>query len=401
MQIEDLFTLVLFVFACKFDQICSLTNENTCTPTSAGNSSIDDVPAINSALLTCGNGGTIIISSNTIFMIRSPLDFANCRQCSFQIEGTLKVSDDLNYWNGKTAFILLQNITGATIQSLTGMGIIDGSGQVYWDYFAKHKTYKRPLLMFFSNASNITFNNIKLKDAPMMFVTVKDKSYNISFSDLILSAVSTSVNDPKNTDGFDIGECSHVTLNNIHVTNGDDCVAFENGANYITVNNITCVGSHGVSVGSLGLGAGETYVVQNVYVSKIKMINCSKAAGIKLWPGGSSHGSVFVTNVTYDGVIVDNCDYAFQIMNCYESESKTCEKHPSTARLSRIHLMNFTGKTSRKYEPHVANIDCPPNGTCDLTFTGWDIIAPHRKSVVLCAHYDHPSGVKCTPGAFG
>ncbi|CAF1423825.1 unnamed protein product [Adineta ricciae] len=344
MQIEDLFTLVLFVFACKFDQICSLTNENTCTPTSAGNSSIDDVPAINSALLTCGNGGTIIISSNTIFMIRSPLDFANCRQCSFQIEGTLK------------------NITGATIQSLTGMGIIDGSGQV--------------------NASNITFNNIKLKDAPMI-------------------AVSTSVNDPKNTDGFDIGECSHVTLNNIHVTNGDDCVAFENGANYITVNNITCVGSHGVSVGSLGLGAGETYVVQNVYVSKIKMINCSKAAGIKLWPGGSSHGSVFVTNVTYDGVIVDNCDYAFQIMNCYESESKTCEKHPSTARLSRIHLMNFTGKTSRKYEPHVANIDCPPNGTCDLTFTGWDIIAPHRKSVVLCAHYDHPSGVKCTPGAFG
>ncbi len=401
MQIKKLLWIALLASTAVLCQASPILKQDTCTPSSAGDSSIDDVPAISKALSTCGNGGTIVIPAGKTFTVRSPLDFTNCRACNFQIEGTLKVSDDLGYWEGKTAFLLLQNVAGATFHSLGGSGVIDGSGQAYWDYFAKHKTYRRPLLVFFSNASNVTFTNIKLKDAPMMFVTVKGSSVNIKFSDLVLSAISTSDNQPKNTDGFDIGECSYVTLRNIHVTNDDDCVAFENGANYITVDNITCIGSHGLSVGSLGSAAGRPYIVKNVYVSNVKMVNSSKAAGIKLWPGGSSHGTVAVSNVTYDGVIVDNCDYAFQVMNCYESDSATCKANPSAAKLSDIHLINFTGKTSSKYDPDVANIDCPPKGTCDLTFSRWNIIAPSSKSIVLCGNYDHPSGVKCTPGAFG
>jgi len=296
---------------------------------------------------------------------------------------------------------LVQNVVGATIHSLTGSGLIDGSGQKYWDYFASNKTYRRPLLLFSDNATSVTFTKLTLQNAPMMFFTVKGGSTNIKISDLVLSAVSTSNNKPSNTDGFDIGECSYVTLNNIHVTNGDDCVAFENGANHIAVDNITCIGSHGVSVGSLGLAAGRPYTVQNVYISNIRMINSSKAAGIKLYPGGPSHGTVVVSNVTYDGVTVDNCDYAFQVMNCYSSDTATCKSHPSAPMLSDIHLINFTGKTSSKYDPDVANIDCPPKGTCDLTFSGWNIIAPSKKSTVLCGNYDHSSGFKCTPGAFG
>ena len=68
--------------------------------------SIDDVPAISEALSTCGNGGTIIIPANETFMIRSPLDFSNCSACDFQLEGTLKLSDDLVYWERKIAFLI-------------------------------------------------------------------------------------------------------------------------------------------------------------------------------------------------------------------------------------------------------------------------------------------------------
>jgi galacturan 1,4-alpha-galacturonidase len=66
-----------------------------------------------------------------------------------------------------------------------------------------------------------------------------------------------------------------------------------------------------------------------------------------------------------------------------------------------IKLIDFTGKTSSKYDPAVANINCPPKGTCDLTFVRWDIVSPSNNSTVLCSNYDHPSGVTCTPGAFG
>ena len=104
MRVKRLFWLVLLAFSAVLGQDSPLTNPNTCTPSSAGNSSIDDVPAISKALSTCGNGGTIIIPAGETFMIRSPLGFQNCSGCNFQIEGTLKVSDDLHYWRVKLPF---------------------------------------------------------------------------------------------------------------------------------------------------------------------------------------------------------------------------------------------------------------------------------------------------------
>jgi len=381
-----------------FGESSSQFVQDTCTPTSAGDSSIDDVPSISKALSTCGNRGTIIIPAGKTFSIRSPLDFSNCKGCNFQIEGTLKTSDDIEYWKGKTAFFLLQNVVGGSFSSVTGSGVIDGSGQAFWDYFASHKEYQRPLLLFFNGVTNVTFTNIKLMNPPTMFVTVKGNSANVKLSNLVLTAISKSANPPKNTDGFDIGECSNVTLTNMHVTNGDDCVAFENGANYVTVENFTCIGSHGISVGSLGGDAGRAYIVQNVYVSNAKMINCAAATRIKFYPGGPSHGTVAVHNVTYKDITVDNSDYALQIDNCYATDTSKCKEHPSAAKLSNIRFININGKTSKQYEPIVAKIECPPKGTCDIAFTKWDINAPRGKSTVLCSYYDHPSGIKCTPG---
>ena len=399
LHMKTAFWLILFISSITCDQASSLLNDKICKPSSARNSSVDDVPAIREALSTCGNGGTIIISANETFMIRSPIDFSNCSACDFQLEGTLKLSDDLNYWERKIAF-LITNVSGAIFHSLTGAGVIDGSGQKYWDYFAQNKTYVRPFLINFINASNVTFTKIKLKDPPCFFIFVKDGSTNIKLSDLILNATSTSSNEPINTDGIDTSESSHITINNVQITNDDDCVCFKNGSNYITVNNVTCNGSRGISVGSLGSPIGH-YTVTNIYVANVKMINSMQAARIKVFPGGPAFGTVFVSNVTIENLTVDNCDFAFRVHNCYETHASVCEKNPSAAILSNIKLINFTGITSSKYDPDIANIDCPPVGTCDLTFKGWNIISPSKNTTVLCNYYDHPSGVTCTPGAYG
>lgn len=393
--------LVVLVYAALFGQIDSLSKQNICTPSSAKNKSIDDVPAIEEALSTCGNGGIIVIPAGEIFMIRTPLDFSSCNACDFQIEGTLKVSEDLSYWNGRTAFFMWRKLAGMTVRSLTGSGVIDGSGQIYWDYYATNRTYRRPSLLYFSNTSAVTLSNIQLKDAPNVFISIKDGSIDTKFMDLALSAVSTSKNQPLNTDGFNIGDSSYITLDNIQVRNDDDCVAFQSGANYISVNNITCIGSHGLSIGSLGLFNRHTYVVKNVYVSDVRMINSSKAVGIKLYPGGPSHGLVFVSNITFERVTAVNCDYAFQVQSCYFSNKTTCEQNPSNATLSNINLIDFVGNTSSTYDPDVANINCPANGNCDLTFFRWNIVASSGNSTVLCSNYRKPFGVTCTPGAFG
>lgn len=72
-----------------------------------------------------------------------------------------------------------------------------------------------------------------------------------------MNATSTSSNEPINTDGIDTDESFHITINNVQITNDDDCVCFKNGSNYITVNNVAGIGSRGISVGSLGSSLGD------------------------------------------------------------------------------------------------------------------------------------------------
>lgn len=101
----------------------------TCTPKAGGSSSTDDVPAITSAISSCGNGGTIVIPAGTTYYLNSVLDFAGCVGCDFQVEGLLKFSSSTDYWKGRTAMINIKNIDGIKIRSLTGKGVIDGNGQ--------------------------------------------------------------------------------------------------------------------------------------------------------------------------------------------------------------------------------------------------------------------------------
>lgn len=100
-----------------------------CTPVAGGSSSIDDVPAIATAIQSCGDGGTIVIPAGTTYNLNSVLDFTGCENCDFQIEGLLHFSGSTSFWEGKTAMIYVKNIAGVKIRSLTGSGVIDGNGQ--------------------------------------------------------------------------------------------------------------------------------------------------------------------------------------------------------------------------------------------------------------------------------
>lgn len=373
---------------------------STCTPKAGGSGSIDDVPALESAIASCPSG-TIYIPASTTYYVNSALSLAGCSGCTLQIEGTLKLASDTDYWNGKTAQIEVDNITGLKIYSSTGSGLIDGNGQDAYDRFAEDSTYDRPTMLYITGSSNdIVVQNLKLKNPPNVFVSATSGTKNIQFSSLVLTAASKSTNAAKNTDGFDISG-SYVTMNDINVTNDDDCIAFKPGANYVTVTDVTCTGSHGLSVGSLGSKHGATDSVSNIYVNGATMIDSTKAAGIKLYPAGTEHGTAVVKNVTWENVVVDNCDYAFQIQSCYSEDTDYCEDTPSTATLTDIIVKGFSGTTSDAYEPTVANINCPASGTCDVTLSSMTVKPPSGTARYLCANTPSSLGVTCSSGASG
>ena len=140
-----------------------------------------------------------------------------------------------------------------------------------YDRYATDTDFSRPTMLYISGGSNIVLDNFRMKNAPSVFVNLRDATKVATFSNLKLDATSKSTVLPKNTDGFDIGESTYATLTNIAITNQDDCIAFKPGSNYALADGITCTGSHGISVGSLGKENPDT--VQNIVARNMVMID--------------------------------------------------------------------------------------------------------------------------------
>ena len=157
--------------------------------------------------------------------------------------------------------------------------------------------------------------------------------------------------------------------------------------------------NHGLVVGSLGKDNAD--YAKNINVKDIHMINCGKAAGIKVYEGGDARGSSTVTNVTISDVLVDGCDYGFQLQSCYGAK-KNCDESPSEAIIDQIFLKNFHGSTNDKKAPVTANINCPAAGTCNLHFSDWDVKPPSGTAKILCDDVDNADlGISCEAGASG
>lgn len=124
----------------------------TCTPQAGGSPSVDDVPAIQSAIKACPSG-TIVIPSGKTYHINSQLSFSGCSGCTLQLNGELSVSTDFTYWDAKGQIIHIQNINGATI---TGSGTINGNGQASCTYC---EAFTRPMILFLQGnlKSNLNF----------------------------------------------------------------------------------------------------------------------------------------------------------------------------------------------------------------------------------------------------
>ncbi|KAE8319533.1 pectin lyase fold/virulence factor [Aspergillus transmontanensis] len=360
---------------------------SACTPTAGGSPTVDDVPAIESAMAACPSG-TIMIPAKSTYHINSELSFVKCSGCTLQVEGTLSVSGDTNAWSGKDAVLNLEDVNGVSIVSKTGTGVIDGNGQAAWDLLNDDKNYSRVkcLLYLTGKTSGFTVSGLTMRNPPNVFSSVKQGVTNVTYSDLILSAVSNSDALPKNTDGFDLGGTG-IRMENIKV---------ENGAEDITVTNIQCTGSHGLSIGSIGKTAGKVDTVKNIHFKNAKMTKCSKAAGIKIYSGG--YGTAEVSNVTWENVMVDGTSYAFQVQSCYGSDEKECASQPSTAKLTDIVVKGFSGKTD-KNEP-VASINCPAKGTSGLSLTEMKVQSANGGEEYQCSNAGL-IGVKCVPGSSG
>ncbi|PWN46610.1 pectin lyase-like protein, partial [Violaceomyces palustris] len=314
----------------------------TCVIQSNADPTKDDTPYILGALKDCNCGGKAVFEKDKVYTVGTAMDLTFLDDIDIDVQGTVKFTNDTDYWQKASFKFGFQNVTsffklGGSGVSIYGGGTLDGNGQAWYDLYAKDIYILRPVLIGIDGLHSSSIRDLKLRYSPQYYTFIAN-STDVVFDNFDISGGSTSKNPAKNTDGWDTYRSSSITIQNSVINNGDDCVSFKPNSTEILVQNLNCNGSHGISVGSLGQYAGQTDIVENIYVYNITMSNASDGARIKVWPGAPAAlsgdlqgggGTGRVRNVTYDTMYVNNVDYGIEITQCYGQKNSTlCNQYP-------------------------------------------------------------------------
>ncbi|KAL9088249.1 MAG: hypothetical protein Q9159_003233 [Coniocarpon cinnabarinum] len=389
------------------------TRSHTCSVAASGDGS-DDSQAFVSAIADCNNGGHVLFEAGQSYTIGTALDLTYLSSIDIEIAGVVQFTNDTDYWQANSFRQIFQNATtffqlgGKDVNFYTsGDGELNGNGQVWYDLYAQDDLILRPILVGVIGLHDSTVGPLKCRYSPQYYNFVAN-STNVVFTGYDISGFSKSENVAKNTDGFDTYRSSNLVIQNSTVNNGDDCVSFKPNSTQVLVQNMYCNGSHGISVGSLGQYAGETDIVEDIYVYNISMFNASDGARIKVWPGNQAAlspdlqgggGTGSVKNVTYEGMKIQNVDYAIEVTQCYGQNNRTlCNEAPSNLTISDVVFKDFSGATSGARDPIVGTVVCSsPNVCSDIMTSNIDVVSPNGYEGFECSNVDETQlGLNCT-----
>ncbi|KAG2137342.1 glycoside hydrolase family 28 protein [Suillus cothurnatus] len=334
----------------------------SCTVTASGG---DDGPAFVDAVQRCDS---VTIPRETTLSIATRMNMTGLKNKNIELLGTVKFTTNMSYWINNGFPFEFQDqiafwIVGGKNILINGGGTIDGSGQVWYDAFATNSTLLRPILLTIYQATDVAVKDITMINSPEWFNFVNE-GQNVFYDGINISAVSTSDNLAKNTDGWDIYRSDSVSIINSNINNGDDCVSLKPNSTNIIASDLYCNGSHGISVGSLGQYAGVYDIVENFTSTNIQMYNAENGARIKAY-AGPGVGSGIVKNISYSFFTEGNVDNPLIVDQCYMTNATECTAYPSNVYIQDVVFANFKGTSSGATNSVVASLACSPDSRCN------------------------------------
>lgn len=232
------------------------------------------------------------------------------------------------------AFLLANQVENVII---TGRGVIDGSGDLYWwdDAIELRRQVRagneaafaerfpgvklangmpRPWLIEANEVKGLMIYGVELKNSPMWNIVLRNSQY-LGIKDIKITAPLES----PNTDGIDVVSSQHVFIRNVEIYTGDDNVAIKSGVNQdgaapsddIVIEDSLMHAGHGVSVGSeTANGIGKVSVRNLTFDATENGVRIKSARD-----RGNKIGPLYVENVKMDKVqtpILVTCSYAGQ-----------------------------------------------------------------------------------------
>jgi len=263
-------------------------------------------------------------------------------------KGTLSSSNYLITVSGNNLVI---DGTGATL---------NGNGPEYWDGQGSNGGVPKPKFFRLNGVSGGSLTGLKIVGSPVQTFSVKASNFTID--GVTIDNRGTNYNLGHNTDGFDVGSSSGLTIKNVHVYNNDDCLAINSGTDIYFQNNY-CSGGHGISIGSIKTGNA----VNGVYVSNCQVVDSDQAVRIKVYNDATSAS---VNNVHYSDITMSGiAKYGIIIQQDYTNSGAT--GHPGTgAPITNVNLSNIKGSMSGGEAEYILCGNCKSFSFSGISITG-------------------------------
>ncbi|KAJ6473681.1 polygalacturonase [Mycena sanguinolenta] len=232
---------------------------------------------------------------------------------------------------------------------------INGNGADYWDGQGTNGGVAKPH-PFVKFLGSGTFEDVTVLNSPAQAISVGTNGAATITNVNVNNGNAVAGNSlGANTDGFDV-EGDDITIVGGTVTNQDDCVAI-NGGDGIVIDQLTCIGSHGISIGSIATGKSVT----NVKIGNNVITGGLYGLRIKV---DADATDASVSDITYEGNTISGItEYGVLITQSYPDNDST----PGTgAPISGITFSGATTTVSVDSDAHTLVVDC---GACSGT---WD-----------------------------
>jgi polygalacturonase len=226
-----------------------------------------------------------------------------------------------------------------------------------------------------------SISNLNVKNTPVQGFSINGAT-NLTLDHITIDNSAGDANGGHNTDAFDVGSSTGVTISNANVKNQDDCLAVNSGTD-ITFTGGTCSGGHGISIGSVG-GRSDN-VVKNVKILSSSISNSDN--GVRIKTVYDATGSV--SGVTYKDITLKNiAKYGIVIEQDYENGSPTGTPTAGVP-ITGLTIQGVTGTVASKGTN--VYILCAKGACSGWTWSGVSVTGGQKSSKCL----NVPTGASC------
>jgi polygalacturonase len=280
-----------------------------------------DTAAIQKAIDHC-KGGTVKLDGGTF--LSGPIVLRSGTTLDIEKGATLLGSPDradypkFTFARKETVQPLVSTLNAENV-TITGGGTIDGNGHIWWEYVKGVKDsgvlgtdHPRPMGLLFDHTKHVKVEGITVQNSGFWQI-VPYYSEDLTFRNLrILAPMSP------NTDAIDPFSSSHIVIDHVYSSTGDDNIAIKSGAidspgpdapsEYITITDCTFEHGHGLSIGS-ELSGG----VQHVHAERIHFKGTDNGIRIK----SNRDRGHDVSDISFKDITMEDVKFAILVSEYY------------------------------------------------------------------------------------